>query len=68
MRVGSCARAMADNGETKGLITHHQSEFLHNYYTFVSLHDSDHEGVVRIFKLCSPFLRAVRLFNYITLD
>ena len=27
---------------------HHQSEFLHNY-TFVSLHDSDHEGVVRIF-------------------
>ena len=26
-----------------------QGEFLHNYYTFVSLHDSDREGVVRIF-------------------
>ena len=23
--------------------------FLYNYYTFLSLHDSDHEGVVRIF-------------------
>ena len=37
------------NGETKGLITPQPREFLHNYYTFVSLHDSDHEGVVRIF-------------------
>ena len=41
--VGSCARAMADK-ET----IHHQDEFLHNY-TFVSLHDSDHGGVVRFF-------------------
>jgi len=45
---------MADNGETKRLILHHQGEFLHNYYTFVSVHDSDHEGVVRIF--VDPFL------------
>ena len=28
---------------------HHRGEFRHNYYTFVSLHDSDHKGVVRIF-------------------
>jgi len=37
------------HGETKVLIFHYQGEFLHNYYTFLSLHDSDHEGVVRIF-------------------
>jgi len=37
---------MADNGETK---VHHQGEFLHNYYMLVSLCDSDHNGVVRIF-------------------
>ena len=33
----------------KCLYLHHQGEFQHNYYTFVSLHDSDHNGVVRIF-------------------
>ena len=27
---------------------HHQGEFQHNYFDFVSLHDSDHDGVVRI--------------------
>jgi len=37
------------HGETQGLITPPPGWFLHNYYTFVSLHDSDHEGVVRIF-------------------
>ena len=40
---------MADIRETKGLYLHYQGAFLHNYYTFVSLRDSDHEGVVRIF-------------------
>ena len=40
---------MADNGETKELITPPQGEFLHNYYTLVSLHDSDHDGVLRFF-------------------
>jgi len=49
MTLGSCAQAMADNGETKGLITPRQGEFLHNYYMFVSVHDSDHDCVVRIF-------------------
>jgi len=39
-----------------GLVMKHSSNlgdfslsFLRNCYTFVSLHDSDHEGVVRIF-------------------
>jgi len=44
----SCARAMVENGETKGVINLPQGEFLHNYYTFVSLHECDHEGVVTI--------------------
>ena len=35
--------------EDKRAHNHHQGEFLHNYYKFVSLHDRDHEGVVRIF-------------------
>jgi len=29
--------------------THNRGEFLHNYYTFESMHDGDHDGVVRIF-------------------
>jgi len=36
-------------GRQKGSWLHHQGEFLHYYYTFVSLHYSDHDGVVRIF-------------------
>ena len=37
--------------------------FMYGLNTFVSLHDSYHKGVVRIF--CSPFLQAVRLFIYL---
>ena len=32
----------------KRLYLHHQGEFQHNYYMIVSLHDGDHDGVVRI--------------------
>ena len=32
----------------KRLYLHHQGEFRHNYCVVVSLHDSDHDGVVRI--------------------
>ena len=39
-------RAMAIN---KGSELHHQGEFLHNYYTFQSVQDNNHDGVVRIF-------------------
>ena len=45
--VEESARAMAANGETKAL--YHQGEFQHKYFDFVSLHHSDHGGVVRIF-------------------
>jgi len=66
MRVVSCARVMADNGETKGSKICKQGEFLHNYYTLVSLHDSDHEGVVRIFVALSRELWLfIYLINYI---
>jgi len=27
----------------------HRGEFLHNFYTFESVHNSDHDGAVRIF-------------------
>ena len=40
---------MAANGETKAFISLPPSEFQHNYFDFVSLHHSDHDGVVRIF-------------------
>ena len=42
-------RTMAANGMTIALVFHHQGEFQPNYCTVVSLHDSDHDGVVRIF-------------------
>jgi len=37
------------NGRQKGPELHHRGEFLHNYYMFESVHNSDHEGVVGIF-------------------
>jgi len=40
-------RAMVTDGMTKAL--HHQGEFQPNYCTVVSLLDSNHDGVVRIF-------------------
>jgi len=50
----------------KRLYLHHRSEFQPNYYMFVSLHDSDHDGVVRIFValLCELW----GYLHYITLD
>ena len=40
-------RAMVSDGTTKAL--HHQGEFQHQNCTVGTVHDSDHEGVVRIF-------------------
>ena len=47
----SCAWVMADNGETKGLITPPPRWVSAQLLLVVSMHDSDHEpqGVVRIF-------------------
>ena len=44
--VEESARAMA---RQKHSYLYHQGEFQHSYFDFVSLHHSDHDGVVRIF-------------------
>ena len=40
---------MAATARQKRSYLHHQGEFQHNYFDFVSLHHSDHDGLVRIF-------------------
>ena len=40
--------AMVATARQKRLYLHHQGEFQHQNYTLGSLHDSDHEDVVRI--------------------
>ena len=49
-KVEESARAMAADGPArqKRLYLHHQGEFHHNYCAVLSLHDSDHDGVVGI--------------------
>jgi len=54
----------SSDGGQKGSYLHHQGQFLHDYYTFVSLHDSDHEGVVGIFVALSCKLWGY-LFTYL---
>ena len=46
--VEESARVMAATARQKCSYLHHQGEFQHNYFDFVSLHDSDHDGVGRI--------------------
>ena len=46
--VEESARAMAATARQKRSYLHHQGEFQHNYFDFMSLQDSDHDGVVRI--------------------
>ena len=36
-------------GRQKRSELHNRGEFLHNYYTFESMHNGDHDGIVRIF-------------------
>ena len=47
--LGESARAMADPARQKRLYLHHQGEFENQNCTLGSLHDSDDDGVVRIF-------------------
>ena len=47
--VEESARAMAATARQKRLYLHHQGEFQHQLFTFRSVLDSDHGGVVRIF-------------------
>ena len=42
-------RTMAADGTTKALVCHHRGEFQHQNCTVGTVHDSDQEGVVRIF-------------------
>ena len=48
---------MVADGTTKALVSHHRGEFQHQNCTVGTVHDSDHEGVVRILN---------ELFTYIT--
>jgi len=60
---------MADNGETKGLITLPPKWVSTQLLYACVLHDSDHDGVVRIFVSLScelwVYLHYIRLINYI---
>ena len=48
-KVEESVRAMAADGKTKALVFSTINEFQHQNYAFVPVHDSDHDGVVRIF-------------------
>ena len=60
--VEESARSMVAMARQKRSYLHHQGEFQHNYFDFMSLHDSDHDGVVRI---CTPFLALKRYLHYL---
>ena len=47
--VGESARAMASMARQKRSYLHHQGEFQHQNCTVGTVHDSDREGVVKIF-------------------
>ena len=57
---------MADNWRQKGLQIHHWGKFLHNYYTFELVYDSDHDSVVKTFILGLPVSCEVSLIRYIS--
>ena len=58
---------MAATARQKRSYLYHQGEFQHNYFDFVSLHDSDHDGVVRISVRHSEIVKRL-LIIYISLD
>ena len=47
--VGESARAMAATARQKRLYLQHRGEFQHQNCSVRTVHDSDHDGVVRIF-------------------
>ena len=58
---------MVATARQKRLYLHHQGEFQHNYFDFVSLHHSDHDGVVIIFVGHSEIVkRLLHYLHYIT--
>ena len=62
--VGESARAMASTARQKRSYLHHQGEFQLQNCTVGTVHDSDHEGVVRIF-VCHSY-HSNELLYYIT--
>ena len=68
MTVGSCARAMADNGKTKGLITPPPKLVSTQLLYVCDSADSDHDGVARIFValFCELWSYLFTVINYIT--
>ena len=64
--VGESARAMASTARQKRSYLHHQGEFQHQNCTVGTVHDSDHEGVVRIFVGHSYHSNELFILYYIT--
>ena len=56
---------MAATARQKRSYLYHQGEFQHNYFDFISLHHSDHDGVVRISVCHSEIVK--RFNDYIIL-
>ena len=65
--VGESARAMASTARQKRSYLHHQGEFQLQNCTVGTVHDSDHEGVVRIFVGHSYHSNELFILYYITL-
>ena len=63
--VEESARAMAATARQKRSYLHHQGEFQHQNCTLGSLHDSDHDDVVRFFVGHS---QGSERLHYLTLD
>ena len=57
--VEESARAMRPTARQKRFYLHHQGEFQHQLFTFRSVHDGDHGGVVN---LCRPILSTQTLY------
>ena len=64
--VGESARAMASTARQKRSYLHHQGEFQLQNCTVGTVHDSDHEGVVRIFVRHSYHSNELFTLYYIT--
>ena len=60
--VEESARAMAATARQKRSYLHHQGEFQHNYFDFVSLHDSDHDGSAYDNSRSTDIFRSISLY------
>ena len=65
LRIATYETSQQSTGRQKSLELRHRGEFLHNYYMFGSVHDGNHDIVVRIFIGLSCELGG--FFNYVVL-